>query len=153
MSVWRAKALEMLPELAKEIAAVDNPMWAWIEICFAFQDAYKEPRNEDLIRHIYGYADWCLEHGHRDKDAERDLLTCVAVCFYESIPNHKASREDMPRWFSLEEVLAMKETFSYHLNPDEFDLLIKLFETAAPERPAKRGARARRRAKRTQEGK
>jgi len=50
---WQGKALEMLPELAEEISETLSPMCLWTEISFAFEEAYIEPRNEDLIRRIY----------------------------------------------------------------------------------------------------
>ena len=131
MQSWRAKATELLPELEEDISSSDNPMGLWIEIAMEFDQAYEKPRNEDLIRRIHAYADWCLEHGERTERAKTDLPTCVAVCFYEHIPTREASRLDMPRWFTREDIVLMKDTFSYHLNPDEYERLLTLF--APPE--------------------
>jgi hypothetical protein len=112
-------------------------MEAWIEISSAFQEAYADPRNEDLIRRIYEFAFWSLEHGERASQAGRDLPTCVVVGFFEEIPNHQASREDMPRWFTRQEVLAMQETFTY-LYTGEFESLLALWEERDPSRKAER---------------
>ena len=127
VETWRTKAVELLPEMEEDTNPSDNPMALWIEIRMAFDQAYQEPRNEDLIRRIYGYADWCSEHGERSENAGEDPLTCVAVCLYEHIPTREASRLDMPRWFSREDIVLMKELFSYHLNPDEYERLLELF--------------------------
>ncbi len=126
MEAWREKAHKMLPEL-DEVDDSDDAMGAWIHISMAFDQAYEAPRNEVLIQRIYGYADWCSEHGERTGRATTDLPTCIAVCFYENIPTREASRQDMPRWFSRDDILLMKDTFSYHLNPDEFERLLEMF--------------------------
>ncbi len=127
MESWRVKAIEMLPELEEDTNPSDDPMGLWIEIAMEFDDAYKEPRNEDLTQRIYAYADWCLQYAERSPKAADDPLTCVAVCFYEHIPTREASRLDMPRWFTRDDIVGMKETFSYHLNPDEYKHLLELF--------------------------
>jgi hypothetical protein len=136
MELWRSKGLELLPDLGEQIGGAEEPMEAWLEISSAFQQAYLEPRNEDLIRRIYEFAFWCLEHGERDQAAGKDLPTCVVVGFFEDIPTHKAPREDMPRWFAREEVLVMRETFTYHC-PGEFQSLLALWDEHEPSRRAK----------------
>lgn len=138
MESWRAKAIEILPEMEEDTNPSDNPMALWIEIRMEFDHAYKEPRNEDLIRRIYGYAGWCLEQGERTDHAETDLPTCVVVCFYEHIPTREASRQDMPRWFSRADIVLMKEIFSYHLNLDEYGRLLAMFPEPQPSRMSKK---------------
>lgn len=136
MEVWSAKGIELLPELVEQIGGAAEPMEAWLEISSAFQAAFVEPRNGELIRRIYGYAFWCLEHGERDQAAGKDLPTCVVVGFFEGIPTQKAPREDMPRWFSREEVLVMYETFTYHY-PGDFQSLLALWDENPRSRRAK----------------
>lgn len=127
MELWRSRGAELLPELAEQISQAEEPMEAWIEISSSFQKAYREPRDEDLIRRTYEFAFWSLEHGERDPQAGRDLPTCVVVGFLEEIPIYQASREDMPRWFTRPEVLAMRETFTY-LYTGEFESLLALWD-------------------------
>ena len=135
---WRSQAQEVLPELAVEIAAAANPMQLWTEIGFAFDAAYNEPRNEDLIRRIYSFASWCIEQP-RSKHAQDDLFTCV-VSFYEDIPMNKAARLDMTRWFTLEDVEENKQVFSYHLSGDDYEELLDLFASTKTDRRGKRGS-------------
>ncbi len=121
---WREKASEMLPELGEYLGDADGPMAFWIEVGMAFEHAYEEPRNNELIARIYAYAFWCMEHGERHNSPGRDLPTCVAVCFLEHIPTISAARAEMPRWFSREEVVASREVFSYLLDKGEFEQVL-----------------------------
>ena len=109
---WRAKAREVFPEMGQAIDEAENPYALWIDLCLDFEKAYQEPRDEGLIRRIYSYAEWC-EQQDRGETAEDDLLTCVAVCFYEHIPTIAGAREDMPRWFTLKDVEMSKGVFGY----------------------------------------
>jgi hypothetical protein len=51
------------------------------------------------------------------------LFTCVAVCFYEEIPRHAKARQDMPRWWTAEDLddgpAGEPSIFGYHLSADE----------------------------------
>jgi hypothetical protein len=123
MARWRSAAIERLPELREAIAKANNVMSLWIELHLAFDNAYREPRNDGLIARIYSYADWCLS-APRSEDASHDPPTAVAVAFYEHIPQSKAAREDMPKWFSYDEVAKSRAIFSYHIGDKAFDELL-----------------------------
>jgi len=123
--VWKIEAERCFPELKEQFPDWKNPYALWIELNNVFQNAY-DSGDEELIRRIYGYADWCLSQP-RGETADDDLLSCVAVCFYEHIPLHKAARDDMPRWFKLAEFLGMESTFRYHLSDEEFEQLKRRF--------------------------
>ncbi len=139
VSDWRRQAQEMLPELMDEISDAVTPMQLWIEIGFAFDNAYNEPRNEDLIRRIYSFASWCVKQPQIvDAQAQDDLFTCVVVCFYEDIPANKAARADMPRWFTKEEVQQNKEVFSYSISEGDYQELLNLFALTKIDKGRKR---------------
>jgi len=118
--------MKMLPELQSEIIGSETPMSLWVEIPYYFDEAYEEPRNESLIERIYQYADWCLGQD-KGETAEEHLPTCVVTCFWEHIPTCKAARDDMPRWFSFEEVMANKHFFEYLLTEEEFEELKEIY--------------------------
>lgn len=126
MQEWQRKALEVLPEMQDEIIESDNPMRLWIEIVLSFDEAYEESRNESFIKRVYDYEEWCLEQDKGETAAEH-LPTCVATAFWEHIPTNQAAREDMPRWFSLEDVLANQHFFRYHLTDENFKDLVDLY--------------------------
>ena len=126
MEEWKRKALELLPELNNEILESDNPMGLWIEVVYSFDEAYEEPRNEGFIRRVYEYEDWCLKQDEGETASDH-LPTCVVTAFWEHIPTNKASREDMPRWFTLEDVMLNQHFFAYHLSAGNFEDLVDLF--------------------------
>ncbi len=124
MALWRREANERLPELKQEIDTADSVMSLWIEIGFAFEDAYrKEPRDEALIARIYAFADWCVR-ARRNDNPPYDPLSAVATCFYEKIPTIKLAREDMPRWFTYSDVVEMRRTFSYMIGDEAYEALL-----------------------------
>ena len=126
MQEWKRKALESLPEIKDDILESDNPMYLWIMIVLAFDEAYEKPRNESFIKRVYDYEEWCSAQ-HEGETAEEHLPTCVVTVFWEHIPTNQAAREDMPRWFSLEDVLTYQHFFRYFLTDENFKDLVDLY--------------------------
>jgi hypothetical protein len=126
MKEWQVVAIQMLPELQSEIKEAQTPMALWVQAIFHFDEAYEEPRNDDFIRRIYAYADWCLNQDAGETAAEH-LPTCVAICFWEHIPTFAPARDDMPRWISFDDVMANQHFFRYSLSDEEFDGLKGLY--------------------------
>ena len=118
-------------------------MWLWVELCLAFNEAYEEPRDEAQIARTYEYAEWCLAQEARDRRADHDLCTCVAVAFYEHIPTHPEARADMPRWFSRADVLELRPVFSYLLDDGEFERLLDLFPPQSNRRTRRQSGKRR----------
>ena len=127
MEQWREKATEMFPEFSSSWDDDDSPYSVWLELREAFEEAYdKTPPDESLIARIYRYSDWCAEQPHR-QTADDDLLTCVAVSFWEHIPQHPRARQDMPRWWRAEDLDdgpdGLPNIFRYHLTAEQFEEL------------------------------
>ncbi len=120
MPPWKQQAETTFPELTAQFEEADTPCLLWFELRTAFERAYEEvPRDESMIRRIYQYSDWCVEQPE-GKTAADDLFTCVAVCFYEHIPEHPAAREDMPRWWRAEDLAHERHVMQRHLSAEEF---------------------------------
>jgi hypothetical protein len=130
---WGKEAFKRFPELIDRFDSVESPGKLWIELRLAFDDAYKTPRNEDLIARIYKYAEWCCAQPS-GTSAEDDLGSIVCVTFYEDIPTISAALEDMPRWFSREDVVLMKDTFSYMVGEEGFKRILQVYEVAESKR-------------------
>ena len=124
---WGKEAFKRFPELIDRFDFVDSPYELWFELRDAFEEAYRDPRNEDLIARIYDYANWCGSQPE-GKTAKDDLGTCVCVCICEKIPELPTAVEDMPRWFSRSDVLLMKQTFSYRVGDEGFQRILLAYE-------------------------
>jgi hypothetical protein len=133
MEPWREKAAELFPELSSRWDDNDSPYAMWLELRLAFEEAYdKTPPDELLIKGIYRYSDWCCEQP-RGQSAEDDLLTCVAVSFYEHIPQHPKARQDMPRWWHAGDLDDGPEgkprnILRYHLTDEQFEELRRFLD-------------------------
>ncbi len=110
---WKKEAIKRFPEIAEyELEYWDNPNTCWSSLLMSFKKAYKDPRNDNLIKRIYGYSEWCLEQP-RGGPAEDDLFSIVIVAFIEHIPTIPEAMQDMPRWIPYETVKGSEEIFSY----------------------------------------
>jgi hypothetical protein len=134
MEPWREKAADVFPELWSVWENADSPYGLWLELRLAFEKAYdKTPPDESLIARIYRYADWC-DGQPRGLSAEDDLLTIVAVSFYEHIPQHPRARQDMPRWWQPEDLVddgpdrKPRSIFRYNLTAEEFEELKRFLD-------------------------
>lgn len=120
MEDWRAKALELFPDLRDLIQKQPNAMSLWIELTITIGTAYAEdPVNEERVGRIYDYAVWCLKQPRTDS-AETDLSTAVAVCFIEHIPLHQRVSDDLYRWMSVDSFDGFENLFRYYLDNDQY---------------------------------
>jgi len=108
---------------------VETPYRLWSNLSDVFKRAYDYPYKEADIRAIYEYADWSCRQP-RGETSEDDLLTCVAVCFYEHIPQVDAAVKDLPRWFKLSEIVTMREIFSYMVGDSGFERILEAYPKA-----------------------
>lgn len=108
---------------------VDSPYSLWSNLSDVFKKAYRYPYNEADIRNIYEYADWSCRQPRGDT-AEDDLLTVVAVSFYEHIPQVPEAMKDLPRWFKFDEIMQMRDILSYHVGPEGFQKVVESFPIA-----------------------
>ncbi len=125
---WKKEAIKRFPEFSEEDhSGWENPYLCWFDLIFLFEDAYKSPRNEDVIKRIYDYAFWCIQQPE-GKTAEDDLGTCVAVCFLEHIPTIEEAVSDMPRWFTYDQVIYSEEVFSYMVGKEGFQKILDVYK-------------------------
>jgi hypothetical protein len=62
------------------------------------------------------------------KRRRQTIGVLVCVCFYEHIPQSPEALEDMPRWFSRDDVILMKETFSYMVGEESFQRILLAYD-------------------------
>ena len=91
-----------------------------------FEQAY-ENQEQELIKSIYSYADWCIINGGKNGEYLSEAGTAAVVAFYEYIPTVPKARDEMHLFFSRADFLSMADTFSYLLDDNEFKKLKKEF--------------------------
>ncbi len=133
MSPWRAEAFARFPDLvdrfreADEFGEGENASHLWHILWESFAEAYKTPRNEDMIQRVYAYCRWSLGQP-AGTTAEDDPGSIISVCFFESIPTLPEAVDDMPRWWSRSDVVATKEIFSYMVGEEGFAKILARFD-------------------------
>lgn len=127
MSHWRAEAIRRLPGMRKQIERASSITSLWIELTSPFLDAYSEPRDESLILRVYQFADYCI-HLPRVADIGFDSFTAVWIGFFEWLPFHKATRDDMPRWLTYEEVRDGEKIFKNLIGDESYIELLEFMQ-------------------------
>jgi hypothetical protein len=122
---WQDEAKRRFPRLAEAISAADSPYLVWIDLSMEFGRAY-ETGDLALVADIYAYAGWCCRQPP-GTTAEDDLGTCVATCFFEHIPTIPPALEDMPRWWTIDDVVSMKQIFSYMVGEEGYAKILGRF--------------------------
>lgn len=128
-SEWLKEAHRRFGDREDVFEYVETPYSLWSNLREVFKRAYDYPYKEADIRAVYEYAEWSCRQP-RGETAEDDLPTCVAVCFYEHIPEVEAAVKDLPRWFKLREILTMREIFSYHVGAQGFERMLEAYPKA-----------------------
>lgn len=127
MSKWRARALELFPDLKPDIQAAKSVGMLWCELCSHFDAHYKlceseQKESSERIRALYLYAIWCT----RAKSV--DTFNAAAIGFYEHVSWHALKCnpsaygqiiEDLVRNIGLPEVKSMAGAFGYLIESDE----------------------------------
>ena len=117
---------QRFPSLRDILNDSETPYELWLRLRDVFFEAYK-CNDRELIKKIYEFSDWCIQQPQEDIP-NGDLATCVAVCFYEHIPENDTSRADMPNWFALNDVIAMREIFTENISIETFQEIIDAYD-------------------------
>ncbi len=123
---WMTEAHRRFGDREDVFEYVETPYSLWSNLRDVFKRAYDYPYKEADIRSIYEFADWSCRQP-RGETAEDDLLTCVAICFYEHIPEVEAALKDLPRWFKLSEIMTMRQIFSYQVGDAGFERMLEAY--------------------------
>ncbi|MCM2273680.1 MAG: hypothetical protein NDI75_02615 [Candidatus Didemnitutus sp.] len=128
MSRWRKEAFDRLPECRKQLQQEKSPNLFFHELGEVLYQAHLQ-QDEDLIRRIYQYAQWCLE-APRGKDASDDLLTMVTVSFFEHLPTHREVRKEIGRFLPKSVIEGMREVFLYHGTEEKYQEMLASSQVA-----------------------
>ena len=112
MPRWRKEAFDRLPECRTLLQQEESLTVFFHEISETLYRAHLQGQH-DLIRRIYGFAQWCLD-APRGKHAADDLLTIAVVSFYEHLPTHREVRMQIGRFLSRAAIEQMRDVFLHH---------------------------------------
>src|SRR6266849_7797744 len=127
MSQWRAKALELFPDMRPTIEAAESIGMLWIELASRFHDYYRSlddqggKESPELIRAICLYAIWCT----RSKSSATQQAAWIE--FYEYLPQYaseckpsiyKKIVEDLVANIGLAEI-EMSPALGAYMKPDQ----------------------------------
>lgn len=118
MSLWRREASERLPELQRIIASrlVDSPMMLWIELNMEFERLCESlPPPIDLLRRIWHYCEWCLQH------ESADVQTAAALGFCEHLIQTPERAALLPQIMSMGDYMEFRSLMEHHHSPAEID--------------------------------
>jgi len=128
MSQWRAKALELFPDMRPTIEAAESAGGLWIELAGRFKryysslDGQEQKQSPNLIRAICLYAIWCTRS---DSSTTREAAW---IEFYEHVPRYafrckaptyKRIIEDLVANIGLAEIEKSSSTFGTYMKPDQ----------------------------------
>jgi hypothetical protein len=99
MSLWRQQAFDRFPEFRTNLQRSKSPYAYWIDLQFAFAEAYRKG-DIDLFKRILDYSDWCF-HAPRGKTAADDLPSCILSCFFEHMPHISGDEPSDPNELGL----------------------------------------------------
>jgi hypothetical protein len=124
VSAWRREAIAAFPELRTQLNRVQeigSPYDLWFELLPLVVEAHRDG-NDDLLRRIYGYAQW-------SRRQTWDLENAVAVAFYEHLFDQRWMRPLVPSWLSRDIIEDIRPLWESRLPADEMREVEKLLRT------------------------
>lgn len=136
MEAWRRRALDAFPELRQRLTDPDDDDMDVIrgltrELGVMLEGAHRDG-NEDLLRRIYSYAEWCWNGGDG-----YDVGVAVTYGFYEHLvdPDPRLWAEVMPR-LTDDVIVDMWPLWEYRLSRWQLRRLKRLLKRQGRDIPA-----------------
>jgi hypothetical protein len=117
MTIWQQSALEMWPEYERAIEEAEDPSDLWFPLWDEFLAVTYGTRDETVLRRIYAYAWWSLDH-------PEEFIEPAVVWFYERLPNITRAREEMHHYLSVEQFNHLKDIWRYGRTEEEYAALL-----------------------------
>ena len=94
MAVWRRRALELFPQLRRDLQSRDYSVYLlFFDLKPMLRVAHDADDTEEL-RRIYGFAEWC------SRQTAKDLWNAAGVAFYEHLFDYPEYSERVIPWLS-----------------------------------------------------
>lgn len=126
MSTWRRIALEIFP---KHNFQNSRDYFSVYMILFDLRPlviSTHQLQDEDLLRRIYKYAEWCWTQ----KDKSSDTYNAVCVAFYEHLVDEEITCEAIPKWTKPEIFEDIRDVFEPRMTADEYQALLLRYNLA-----------------------
>jgi hypothetical protein len=129
MAAWRRRALELLPELRKEIETeAFSPHALFFELLPFVRNAHAQD-DDDALRRAYSFAQWC-HHQRRGSD----LPNAVGVSFYEHLFDDWSHHRAVVPWLSPTVRRDIWPLWQRRLDAQQLNELQRLIENPGDER-------------------
>lgn len=135
MAAWRRRALELFPELRRDLTGPDYTVYSvFFDLKPMLRDAFDRDDTE-LVRRIFGFAEWCAAQ------TAEELWNAAGVAFYEHLFDYPAYSERVVPWLSPGVVYTHWGLWEAMVSPTEWARVAPWLESkrAAGERQAARG--------------
>ena len=137
MAVWRRRALELFPQLRRDLQSRDYSVYLlFFDLKPMLRVAHDADDTEEL-RRIYGFAEWC------SRQTAKDLWNAAGVAFYEHLFDYPEYSERVIPWLSPRVVYYHWSLWEAMVSPEEWVTVRPLLEDkrAAEEREARQTSR------------
>ena len=114
MATWRRKAIELFPELRRELNHPEYTIyWLFFDLYPEVQIAHRESDSARLDK-IYGYAAWCIDQ------TSKEPANAAAVAFYEHLMHEPWMREAAAARLTVGMRADFLGLWEHLLSPSEF---------------------------------
>jgi hypothetical protein len=121
MSVWRKKAIELLPGLKPEFNRADLTIYdVFIYLLPATVQAHKQ-NDKVLLKQYYDFAAWCF------RQKEKDLWNAAGVAFYEHLGGFSETFNEMHLWIDKQVYNQIKGLLELRLPKEKLSSLDKRY--------------------------
>ena len=103
LSAWRRKAIELFPEYQAEFEHPNAKICTVLIDLVALVKESHENNDKEMLKKIYGYAEWC----HMQRKRAYHLWDGASVCFYEDIIAIKEALTELPYWVRHDIIVEM----------------------------------------------
>jgi hypothetical protein len=113
MSMWRRKALELFPNLRRELNDREYTIYVlYFDLLPMVREAHEE-NDCDLLRRIYGFAAWCFDQ------KAKDVWNSAAVAFYEHLFDERKLWSRVIPWLSPKVITECWPLWEFRLSAEE----------------------------------
>jgi hypothetical protein len=113
MSIWRRKAIEVIPELKQEFEQPETSIYmVFAEILPKLVEAH-QTGSVDRIKNIHLFAKWCF------RQKAKDLWNSAGVSFYEHLGDHEETRTTMNKWVSHDVYIDIRSLLQARLSEEK----------------------------------